>query len=229
VVGVADAGWWIVDHVLGEGQARIEAFWHFDPQWTLGLDGTTAYARCGTRVHALAASEACQLVSPGSDPLAYVSPAYGRLEPAPVVVSRTARALPATIATFIVAARASGPVRVTAIPLARHPGDAWHGAAFRAEWDDGWALLLSAVERAGAGSGEHAAPPSPWGSADTTTDARMALAQEIDGELEVYAVNGTFITLNGSRLPVNTAARAGIGLLTPPAARDAQAPVTIVH
>ena len=163
--------------------------------------------RGGDRSLALASTAAIQVIAPGAHPLASRSPAYGVIEPAPLLVGRlTAAALPATVATFIPATPEVG--RQLVMEESRihtAPGPDWHGCAFRVRWSAGAMLVLAAVEAAGAASGDTSAPPHRWGTSEMQTDARVAavIDYSVGARSEAVLVNGAMVSAHSTHRLVN--------------------------
>ena len=198
VLALHGAGWWILDHVLGEGDANIEVYWHLHPSWQPAARGASVALRHPDGTSAALASTAPLAVVPaGADPLAVWSPAYGRVEPAPVVVARTRVSLPYTIATFVPAAAAPDePVELERVALAQTP-PGWHAGAWRAAWSGGSMVLLAAIEPSGVTGDAAASPAAPWGTAGLTTDARVAALLDRRSSRDAVLVNGAAIWHRG--------------------------------
>jgi hypothetical protein len=101
VFTIKDAGWLVVDQLLGGGRHRAESFWHIDPAWTL-TEAPPAILLThgdGTRWSLATTAGAVHVVRKG--PHAAQSPAYGRLVPAPFVQTSHQTDAPFAIATFI--------------------------------------------------------------------------------------------------------------------------------
>ena len=201
VFALHGAGWWVLDHVLGEGDADIEVYWHLHPAWQPTQRGAAVALRHADGASAALASTApLVIVPPGADPLAVWSPAYGRIEPAPLVVARTRVSLPYTIATFIPATAAPDEsVDLERTALAQPP-PGWHAGAWRAAWSGGATTLLAAIEPAGVPQDAAASPATPWGTMDLTTDARAAAL--VDGPTggnarDAVLVNGAAMWARG--------------------------------
>jgi hypothetical protein len=192
VLAIHGMGWWILDHLIGAGPAHAEVYWHLHPAWVVASEADCAVTlRDGRDAASITSSEQVAVLPPGRHDLARYSPAYGVVEPAPVLCARADVELPATIATFIDARGTSQALVVERVPVVQSPGDAWHAAGFRARWNGGRMTVLAAVERTGVASGPAAAPPGKWGTADLTTDARVGVILEHDGVIEGLLVNGT--------------------------------------
>jgi hypothetical protein len=145
---------------------------------------------------AFASSNPLSLLPPGADALAVRSPAYGVVEPAPVLRASKVEPLPATVATFIPASREYAvDLTLEAVAVARSPGSGWHGRAFALRWSGGAMTLLTAVELSGIAERETSAPPDPWGTAELRTDARLALiVDRASAASEAVVVNGATVT-----------------------------------
>jgi hypothetical protein len=201
ILAIHGIGWWIVDHVLGDGTVLAEQFWHFHPAWGCTLGGRhLCRLHAGDRRLALASTASLSVFAPGSDPLAVRSPAYGVIEPAPVARGAVTTALPASIGTFIPAVPelvdqlTIEPARIETVP-----GSSWHAAAFRVRWNGGAMIVVSAVERTGIANRDNAAPAERWGTAELQTDGRAAvLIDRRATASETVLVNGTFVAAHPS-------------------------------
>lgn len=202
VIAVHGIGWWILDHVLGDGEASIEINWHLDPGW--GCTPASAHVvklRGSRRSLALASSAPLALLAPGSHPLAVCSPSYGRIDAAPTLRSVRTAALPATTAVFVPADPAtSAQLAIETLRVVAEPGAGWHASAFRARWDGGIMTVLSALEASGIAGPGAASPGRRWGTAEYRTDARVAVVIERQGsETEAIVVNGGMVESSQGR------------------------------
>ena len=190
-------GWLVIDHVLGPPGVSVTAdtFWHIHPAWALApadgsvLSDTPTARRVRSRVQAVCARSA----RPKRIGLDRYSPAYGRIEAALCLTTRTAAPVPHTVATFI-----SG-VNTSAVPVLEQlrvnvpPPTGWHGVAFRLRWRDGEAVVLSAIESSAVVSSA-GSPGAIWGCELATTDARMAVIPlGNDRRLTPVLIHGTQI------------------------------------
>jgi hypothetical protein len=194
ILSVHGVGWWILDHLLGPPTRRsVEAHWHFHPAWSVvAIDAHVCRLTQAEQTLALASTAPLTVIAPGSTPVAVHSPVYGLVEPAPVVRASLDAAAPATIGTFIPARAAlTSALGIEAIPVAVHPGDGWHGCAFRVRWKGGAMVILAAVESSGLATRADTAPSDRWGTAELQTDARIALLIDYArGGSEAMLVNG---------------------------------------
>jgi hypothetical protein len=182
ILAIHGLGWWILDHVLGTGTAAIASHWHLHPAWMCSLDTTHHLCRLDApgSTLALASSPPLELLAPGSHPLAFHSPSYGIVEPAPLARGLISAPLPATVAAFLpAAAEMAQGLAIEQIPVATAPGPDWHAAAFTVRWTGGEMTLVAAVERSGMATGATAAPGGRWGAAGLLTDERLAV--RLDG------------------------------------------------
>jgi hypothetical protein len=173
VLAVPYLGWFVVDHLLGEGPLRACAFWHLHPDWRVEHDGEDGWtARSGAAVAALAAS------APLTRNAAFArhSPVYGLILDAPCLSAPVPSRAPASLLTVVTAAPdlLTG-LRVRRLNLEHPPGDGWHGGAFEVRTARRTAVLLAAVERQGAPADPSAAPLRAWGVSSVRTNARIAL------------------------------------------------------
>jgi len=194
ILAVHGLGWWVVDHVLGSGATDVEINWHVHPRWTCRLGGPrTASLSTEDATLAIASTAPLTIVPPGTHRLAVWSPAYGVIEPAPVVTARKTASLPITIASFIPATgELADALHIEEVVLDATPGNGWHSSAFRVRWNAGTMTWLGAIETSGLASDDSASPRSQWGTAEFHTDARIALLLDrVGGASEVILVNGT--------------------------------------
>ncbi|MGH8636545.1 MAG: alginate lyase family protein, partial [Burkholderiales bacterium] len=197
ILAIHGVGWWIVDHVLGSGTTAIENYWHLAPAWRCSI-GAPHVCRLedADRTLALASSSPLSLLAPGADPLAVRSPAYGVIEPAPVVRASAVAPLPATVATFIPASREyTADLSLESVAVTSAPGSGWHGRAFALRWNGSAMTVLTAVELSGIAERETSAPSNQWGTAELRTDARLALViDRTPGPSEAIVVSGATVT-----------------------------------
>ena len=196
ILAVHGIGWWIMDHVLGDGAAAVESYWHLHPAWQCSEAGEHVQ-RLSWETETLAIASTFRLTSlpRGGHPLAVYSPAYGVVEPAPAVCGTASVQLPATFATFIPAKpEIAEQLQIEAVAIDVAPGPEWHACAFRVRWAGGTAAMLTTIERAGVATTDTAAPPERWGTAELRTDARLAMViDHTAGRSEAILVNGAFI------------------------------------
>jgi hypothetical protein len=193
VIAVHGLGWWILDHLLGAGTVSAEAYWHVHPSWLCRVvDPRSATLQSKEGVVALASNVPLSLVPPGSHPFAMWAPAYGPVEPAPVLIGRLDGPLPFTMATFISARPgAADVIELEQLPLDLPPGPNWHGCAFRARSRDVPMAVPASVESEGLATSDTAAPSHTWGTAELTSDARVALfTEDASRRPEAILVNG---------------------------------------
>lgn len=233
VAAVHGIGWWILDHVLGDGEASVETYWHVDPRWSCTpASAQVVTLESGRRALALASSIPLTLLAPGTHPLAVCSPSYGRVDPAPTLRGVAKAALPATAAAFVPADGAAGAqLALETLRVDAEPGPGWHACAFRARWEGGIVTVLSAIEVSGIARSGDASPGKRWGTADYRTDARLAVIIDRRGsEAEAILVNGRVLESSDGRgglsLPAPAALiRAAVPALAPTVHEVAAAPM----
>jgi hypothetical protein len=199
VLVVPRLGWFVIDHLLGSGPIRAEAFWHLHPDWRLeSADGGGWTARNGSVVASIAASAP---LAPNAA-FAQHAPVYGRIVEAPCLSAALHARAPASLLTLVTAAPdVVGRVSVHALTLAHAPADGWHGAAFEIRSAERTAVLLAAVERDGVPAGADAAPRGFWGVTHVRTDARIALTFcGTDGQSDSLLINGSRLRERGDEV-----------------------------
>jgi hypothetical protein len=197
ILAVHGIGWWILDHLLGARGMAAESFWHVHPAWQMtAVDAHVCQITSRDDILALASTAFLSVLSPGTDPLAVRSPAYGTLEDAPLARTKIPASDATTVATFITAtAELARRLEIEEVPLAIEPGNGWHGAAFRVRWERGAMSLLAAIESSGVAAQDTAAPAQRWGTAELQTDARLAaVIDHPDGRSEAVLVNGAVVS-----------------------------------
>ncbi len=189
VLAVAGLGWFFVDHLLGTGTVRAEAFWHLHPDWEARARDGVWIARSGALTAAIAAS--APLVRNAE--LSLHAPVYGRVVEASCLTARLPEHAPCSLLTFVTAhPEVGGSLRIEALPVSHPAGDEWHTAAFAVTGADRTIVLLAAVERDGVPADSTACPDAFWGVAALRTDARIALTSSGTGEKPVTVlINGT--------------------------------------
>ena len=171
VLALGSIGWVVVDHLLGDGAASADAFWHIHPEWSVvaGVRGTGLRHRTGRR----AAVASTTVLEPAPESLSLYAPEYGRVEGAPCLRSHSTGRLPRSFATMV--APGVEALEVQTLPVTTPPPDGWYAAAFKLSWDGHEAELVCAIEQDGAVANPSAAPGVPWGTATLLTNARVAL------------------------------------------------------
>jgi glycosyltransferase involved in cell wall biosynthesis len=199
VLAVPSVGWFVVDHLLGEGPLRAEAFWHIHPDWQVeDEEGGRWIARSDSLLAAIAASARLTRNAAFSQH----APVYGRVVEAPCLSATLLARAPASLLTVITAAPSlvTG-LQVRRLSVAHHPGAGWHAAAFEIRTVDRTAVLLAAVEDHGVPAGADARPGSYWGLPHLRTDARVALTLSgTGGSSTSLLINGTGLYERGDEV-----------------------------
>jgi hypothetical protein len=218
ILAVHGLGWWILDHLPGPGvTGTVETYWHLHPSWSCDLEGPhVCRIRRGETVLALASAAPLTLLHPGQHDLAVHSPAYGIVQPAPVLRGGLVTPIPSTIGAFIPATSAlARGLGIEELRVETEPGETWHAAAFRVRWNAGAMTLLCAVEESGRAASESSAPLQRWGTAELQTDARLALLIDYaTAASEAVLVNGSFLSERGQRQIVSLSRRVPLLRLT---------------
>ena len=179
VLAVNGFGWFIIDHLLGDDSAHIEAFWHLHPAWAAVQEyGRTTLQHRDGSVVAVASSLPLEVLGPGAGgALGAYAPVYGRVERSTCLRARATSRLPLTFATFIANDESSKAdpraAEIGHVELAHSLPADWHGAAFRVALARAEFLLLAAVERNPQPTAGR--PGVMWGTQTVLTDARIAL------------------------------------------------------
>ena len=195
VLSVHGFGWIIIDHLVGDGSATADAFWHLHPGWMARPEphGAVLHHRSGAVV-SVASSLPLEILTPATaDGLDAYAPVYGALERGTCLRARSTGSLPRTFATVIT--RDGDPetqrgrvVEVAAEPITDALPAGWQGAAFRMTLAGREALLLGAVERTP--TVIVARPGALWGTATARTDARVALV-DLSGAAAAIVIHGS--------------------------------------
>lgn len=200
VLAVAGLGWFVVDHLLGTGAVRAEAFWHLHPDWEArerARDGVWI-ARSGSLTAALASSAPLER----NTELSVHAPVYGRVVEAACLTARLPDDAPSSLLTFVTAhPDVARSLRIEALPVSHRAGGGWHTAAFAVTGGDRSMVLLAAVERDGVPADSTACPGLFWGVPGVRTDARVALTSSGTGEKPVTVlINGTALHALGTEV-----------------------------
>jgi hypothetical protein len=128
--------WLIVDHLIGDGPHRMDAYWHLDPQWCQAgrrpSDAGDIGHPAGMRAAIVSTAHESHTYHGDAEGLGWCAPVYGR-----VIPSLTLRFTEYGIATFsIVTAIAASattarafPLSITQLPIAADAPDGWHRTA----------------------------------------------------------------------------------------------------
>jgi hypothetical protein len=192
VLAIDEVGWWIVDTVLGDGTADAVTYWHLHPAWGASLrhDSVRLRHREGA-TSGFSSGGTLEVTPPGESALAFWSPEYGRIEPAPVIAVRNRGPLPLVAATFIPAHGwyARG-LSVRRLPVEAAPRG-WVGSRWQAKWNGGEVSLLIAV--AGMDVQAESWSPRSWGTTDLRTDGRIAAVVRIPGRDSAVVIDGSVV------------------------------------
>ena len=106
-IRVGHTGWLIVDEILGEGPVTASAHWHFDPLWTVTVDGpgrlraTMDDAPNAAPVWLLHEANVLLARGDGDSNLGWYAPIYGTLTPTWTARTTISGTAPLTLATWI--------------------------------------------------------------------------------------------------------------------------------
>ena len=209
VVAIHGVGWWILDHVLGSGQAEIAIHWHLHPAARVtDVTGGGAVLTHGEQSRWIASSLPLSLLPP-DDPLACWAPAYGRIERAPVLRSVMRAAVPFTAATFVSALPTpAAECAVEPVEVTERPASDWHAAAFRLRHAQTHLIVTAAIEQSGVARDAISAPPTVWGTTAFASDARVAvLLERANAPTEAILINGSSLHVQGSAAVTPNSAR----------------------
>ena len=193
VLAVHGVGWWILDRVTGEGEHELMLHWHLHPSWQPRVrNGSVDLRHDSGAMLSLASTANIRTIAPGENELAVWSPAYGRVEPAPVLIARCSGLLPQTIATFVSAVPTPG-LKLQVADMTHDPGDLG-ACGWQARWDHGSMTVLSALD-----THEIADLSRRWGTEHLQTDATLAALIESHGSEEAVIVDGTGLWSDGTQ------------------------------
>jgi hypothetical protein len=202
ILAVHGVGWLFLDRLSGPGTSEVEAYWHLHRSWTCAsVTARTTSLRNGGLTVALASTLPLEVLGPGTDPLAFHSPAYGAIVPSPVLRGYGRLRLPGTIVTFVSAAESGADlIAVDEIALENRPAAGWNGAAGHVRWREGSMIVLSAVEQDLGQRPDRTRLPGRWGAAGFETDGRLAAIIELAGRpREVIIADGAFLSERSGR------------------------------
>jgi hypothetical protein len=200
VLAVPGLGWIFIDHVLGTGTLRADAFWHIHPDWLMA-DGSRDglwVARAGTLVAALASSAPFRR----NEEFAVYAPVYGRVVDATCLTAALPPEAPCSLLTIVTATPdLVRDLTIDTLVVTQPPGPGWHTAAFALRGGHRTTVLLTAVEADGVPADAGAAPPHFWGLPEVTTNARVALTSSgTGGKFASILVNGTVVDHRGTEV-----------------------------
>ena len=203
ILSLPGIGWWIVDHLLGTGEHAVDVFWHLHPAWRVcaGAASVQLVHSEGTEVAMASTLPLRHALDPR---LAVWSPAYGRVDPAPVLQVHARATLPFSLATFIAAPAAAQGLRIEGVQLASAPAG-WQARAWRAVWTGGSVTMLAAVPDAYPG---RTGPGSHWGTDRIRTRARVAAlteSAEPDREAHLLTIDDGGCGIARRRFPADLA------------------------
>lgn len=213
ILAVHGIGWWILDHVFGDGSAETITHWHLHPAWLPRIrDRQSVLKHADGLVLALATTGDVAVAGPGETPLAYWSPAYGRVEPASTIAVRARGELPLGLATFIPAQPAfTKGLNVQRLSVRDAPVG-WLGTAWRARWEGGEVSLVAAVDAGDTSDETSSWPPTLWGTDELTTDGRVASIVRVPDHECLVLIDGSRVRARGTphtsaQLPVTIVRR----------------------
>ncbi|MGB2716074.1 MAG: alginate lyase family protein [Vicinamibacterales bacterium] len=213
VLAVHGIGWWILDHVFGAGSAEALTHWHLHPAWHPSIrDGHVVLKHSDGIVLGLATTGDVAVARPGDTPLAFWSPEYGRVEPAPTIAIQSRGVLPLALATFIPAQPAfTRGLRLQRL-MVRDAPLGWLGTGWRANWEGGEISLLASVITEDTGGDSSSWSPTLWGTEALTTDGRVASVVRVPGHECLVLIDGSRVIapgapLTSAQLPVDIVRR----------------------
>jgi glycosyltransferase involved in cell wall biosynthesis len=191
----------IADHLVGDrARHAVRAHWHVHPEWRPAAadDGAWRFvneAREHTWRHVWlwsSAGSGCLHQGDAETGLGWISPRYGRVDPASTLAVDVRGAAPQTLITVVGAS--PRPARVRMIHAPGPPEDGWLRTGVRVERADETLIVLFATEDGASQASPGEAiphPPAVWHVGDVATDARMAVARlSAGGEGTVLAAIG---------------------------------------
>lgn len=198
VLALDDGRWIVADRVNGDGQHEAVLHWHLDPAWhgvSDGRGGVGLSHESGALAHlAVAGAPIDVLEAGGPSPFGWVSPVYGRVEPATSLRSRVIRRAPIFLATLVAA---GAPPRRFVPRLAEVLSGRANDAAF-AVIAEGGDLLEVALFACGAAE-TRTVLLDPRRGLSVTTDARMLYARVNGGGrlVRLSLVDGSMARFEG--------------------------------
>lgn len=200
ILAVHAIGWWILDTVIGDGSADAMVHWHLHPAWrATPRDRHLLLEHVDDLTVALATDGQVTVAGPGTTPLAFWSPEYGRVEPTPAIAVTSSGPLPLTLATFIPArAEFTNGLTVERLPVTRVPAGSI-GAGWRARWVGGEISLLAAV-CAQDTAYESKWSPALWGTPELETDGRVACVVRAQDRRSAVVIDGRRVACSEGHL-----------------------------
>lgn len=172
----AEGLWLVADHVLGGSLHQADAYWHFDPSWTL-VSAAAGHAllthRDGTVAVLASTAHSQQTFHGDAEGLGWCAPVYGQLLP-----SSTLRLCERGDAPFSFVTAIAGSPSSSRLSLGRHDvlagrEDGWHRVAVAGLHGDDHVLALFATRARG--SQPRSVQRVAWLDGELSTDARAVL------------------------------------------------------
>jgi hypothetical protein len=210
VLSLHGIAWLVIDHLLGDGEAQTDTFWHLHPDWSAKQNKTAIDLRHRENASAaITGSEPLRVLSgPPADEFALYAPVYGRIESGVCLQATTTGLLPRTALTLIAKqAQAQRIPVVKPLPLTSLPGEAWNGAAFTVTTPGHDLIVLSAVPRSVERTTDE--PGRTWGCDEATTDGRLAVLDVTSSKVVVLIGGRSAATLPVLASSVHSSARTG--------------------
>jgi len=171
-------GWFVVDHVFGDGERTAESYWHLHPMWAAAVRGQQiALSDAGMPGPAMAFTAPVEAMTDG--PLALYAPEYGRIEPSCTLRAVERQRAPFAMAAFISAVPVGqASVTIRSLIVDQPLPESWLGCAFSIR--SPYRELLVFV--AAAPDGHMSDPIATWGGAGIRTSARAVALLHANGD-----------------------------------------------
>ena len=209
VVQTRSGVWLVVDHILGTGRHRIDAYWHLDPAWSLGQmsDRGAALVHVDGSSAEIVSTATSWLHSRGeAGGLGFCSPVYGEVVPSLTLTSTVFEGTPLTVVTAIAGSPAPVRLAVEVAPVTAEREDGWHRAAVSIRGNDVSLLALFATPLARRPPVRRSVQRTSAGVGDLITDARVAVLtfatpdcrgeptayDQLDGSMAAWTGDGAF-------------------------------------
>jgi hypothetical protein len=176
VLADAEGLWLVADHVLGGGLHQADAYWHFDPAWTLvsPAPGRALLThRDGTAAGLASTMHDQQTFHGDAEGLGWCAPVYGQLLPSSTLRLREHGEAPFSFVTAIVASRSSSRLSFERHDVLAGREDGWHRVAVAGVHGDDHVLALFATPARG--SEPRTVQRVAWLDGEFSTDARAVL------------------------------------------------------
>lgn len=193
VLRIASDLWFVADHLLGEGDHRVDIRWHFDPAWRIAhTDDGLVCVRHADGTLASIATTGSQLTQGEGGDFGWCAPIYGQHVPSVVANIAHAGRAPLSVVSLISAGASVDRLALRPVAVRTSAADVHHRIGVTGSYAAGRFIALFSTQTSAQVTQGRAVQHIESGGIDFHTDAQIAVLG-LSNTLEP-----TFLTLLGA-------------------------------